>query len=196
MSYLPIEVFNIIFISITFKSGGNTLNSALKIMTQSRFVDDFTIEVTAQDGEKFIWKTLFSTPKQDQQYYAERLAYYFEKYFEDNIADSKGVSMQYWIWLRMTYDERLAIDGGKGDREEQRILHHQERVRIGARIRELRKEKDVEAKMLAQIANIDAANLSRIEQGRYSVGLDILSKIAFALGAKIELVDFIGPKKS
>jgi len=40
------------------------------------------------------------------------------------------------------------------------------------------------------------ANLSRIEQGRYSVGLDILSKIAFALGAKIELVDFIEPEKS
>lgn len=76
------------------------------------------------------------------------------------------------------------------------FFFHQERARIGARIRELRKEKNIEAKMLAQIANIDAANLSRIEQGRYSVGLDILSKITFALGAKIELVDFVEPKKS
>ncbi len=56
------------------------------------------------------------------------------------------------------------------------------------------KEKNIEAKMLAQIANIDAANLSRIEQGRYSVGLDILSRITFALGAKIELVDLVAPK--
>ena len=60
----------------------------------------------------------------------------------------------------------------------------------------MRKEKNIEAKLLSQLANIDAANLSRIEQGRYSVGLDVLSKIALALGAKVELVDFVEPKKS
>lgn len=163
-------------------------------MIQSRFVDDFTIEVIAQDGEKFTWKTLFQTPKQHQHYYAERLAYYLEKYFKDNIADT-GMGMQYWVWIQMTYYERLAISGGKGDRDDERILVNQERVRIGARIRELRKEKNIEAKTLAQIANIDAANLSRIEQGRYSVGLDILSKIAVALGAKIELLNSAEPKK-
>ena len=38
------------------------------------------------------------------------------------------------------------------------------------------------------LAGIDAANLSRIEQGKYSVGLDILSRIAFVLGAHIDLV--------
>ena len=58
------------------------------------------------------------------------------------------------------------------------------------------KKKNIEAKLLSQQANIDAANLSRIEQGRYSVGLDILSKIALALGAKVELADFVEPKKS
>jgi DNA-binding Xre family transcriptional regulator len=166
-----------------FKSGDNTINTATEIMIKARFVDDFTIEVTAEDGEKFIWKTLLTTLKQDQQYYAERLAYYFEKYFEDNI----DLSMQYWIWIQMTYYEGLAIDGGKGDREEERILLHQERVRIGARIRELRKEKNIDGKILAQIANIDAANLSRIEQGKYSVGIDILSKLAFVLGCHIDI---------
>ena len=59
----------------------------------------------------------------------------------------------------------------------------------------MRKEKNIEAKILAQAANIDAANLSRIEQGRYSVGLDILSRISFVLGAKIELIDFVEQKK-
>lgn len=162
-------------------------------MIKARFVDDSTIEVIAQDGEKFIWETLFPTPKQDQDYYAGRLAYYFEEYFKD---DNPSMSLQYWIWIKMNYNESLGIDGGKGDREDERILLYKERVRIGARIRELRKKKNIEAKMLAQFANIDAANLSRIEQGRYSVGLDILSKIAFALGAKIELVDFVEPKKS
>ncbi|HZX75218.1 MAG TPA: helix-turn-helix transcriptional regulator [Cyclobacteriaceae bacterium] len=165
-------------------------------MIQARFVDDFSIEVTAQDGEKFTWNTYFPVPKQDQQYFAGRFEYYFQKYFEDNISISTGMGIGYWVWIKMVYYEGLGIYGGKGDREDERILLNQERERIGARIRELRKEKNIEAKMLAQIANIDAANLSRIEQGRYSVGLDILSKIAFALGAKIELVDFVEPKKS
>ncbi len=165
-------------------------------MIQARFVDDFTIEVTAQDGEKFIWTTLFPTPKQDQQYYAEKLAYYFEKYFKDNIGDNTGMGMQYWIWIQMTYYEGLAIDGGKGDREDERIFLNQERVKIGDKIRELRKAKNIEAKMLSQLANIDAANLSRIEQGRYSVGLDVLSKIAIALSARIELVEFIDSEKT
>lgn len=165
-------------------------------MVHARFVDDFTIEVTAQDGETFEWKTLFPTPKQNQQYYAERLAHYFEKYFEDNIGDNTGMNMQYWVWIQMNYYEGIGINGGKGDREEERTLIYQQRERIGARIRELRKDKNIEAKTLAQMANIDAANLSRIEQGRYSVGLDVLSKIAFALGAKIELVDFVEPKKN
>ncbi|MCK0190851.1 helix-turn-helix transcriptional regulator [Arenibacter sp. F20364] len=165
-------------------------------MIQSTFIDDFTIEVTAQDGEKFIWKTLFPTPKQDQKYYAERLAYYSEKYSKDNIGDNTGMGMQYWIWIQMNYFEGLAINGGKGDREDERIFLHQERIRIGAKIRELRKEKNIEAKILAQLANIDAANLSRIEQGRYSVGLDVLSKIALALGSKIEMIGFVDPKNS
>ena len=41
----------------------------------------------------------------------------------------------------------------------------------------------------AKLAGIDAANLSRIENGKYSVGIDILSKIAAVLGKKIDLVD-------
>lgn len=159
-------------------------------MLQSRFVDDFTIEVIAQDGEKFTWKTYFPTPKKDQQYYAERLAHYFE-----NFDDAIGMSLGYWIWIKMNYDEGIGIYGGRGDREEERDFLYQERVRIGTRIRDLRKEKNIDAKILAQAANIDAANLSRIEQGRYSVGLDILSRISFVLGAKIELIDFVEQKK-
>jgi transcriptional regulator with XRE-family HTH domain len=59
---------------------------------------------------------------------------------------------------------------------------------MGKKIRKIREEKGIEAKDLAKLANIDAANLSRIEQGKYSVGLDILSKIAFVLGCQIDIV--------
>lgn len=179
---------------LKLKSGDNTLNTVQIKMIPSRFLDDTTIEVTAPDGEKFIWNTYFPTPQKDQHHYAERLAYYFEKYFIDNVGDITGMSMQYWIWIQMNYYDGLGINGGKGDRDEERILLQQERIRIGNKIRELRKGKNIEAKMLAQIANIDAANLSRIEQGRYSVGFDILCKITLALGAKIELLDFVEQK--
>ena len=67
-----------------------------------------------------------------------------------------------------------------------------ERVRIGQRIRELRESKGMDAKHLAFYADIDAANLCRIEAGKYSVGLDILSKIGYALDMEI---DFVEPKK-
>jgi len=56
------------------------------------------------------------------------------------------------------------------------------------KIRQIREEKGIEAKDLAKLANIDAANLSRIEKGKYSVGLDILSKLAFVLGCHIDIV--------
>ncbi|MBR4840723.1 MAG: helix-turn-helix transcriptional regulator [Paludibacteraceae bacterium] len=64
-----------------------------------------------------------------------------------------------------------------------------ERLRIGARIRELRRKQNIDAKTLALRAGIDASNLSRIEQGHYSVGLDILAKIANALNAQINIVE-------
>ncbi|NPD81206.1 helix-turn-helix transcriptional regulator [Prevotella sp. PINT] len=64
----------------------------------------------------------------------------------------------------------------------------EERIRIGNRIREIREENHLEAKALASLTGIDAANLCRIEQGKQSVGIDILSRIANAMGYKIEFV--------
>lgn len=62
------------------------------------------------------------------------------------------------------------------------------RSRIGTSIRTIRENKNMEAKELARKADMDAANLSRIEQGRFSTGVDTLGKIAHALDAKVEIV--------
>ena len=70
-----------------------------------------------------------------------------------------------------------------------------ERTRIGERIRELRKKNNIDAKALAQRVGINASNLSRIEQGHYSVGFDILSRIANALNARVEIVEKDSDKK-
>lgn len=68
------------------------------------------------------------------------------------------------------------------------IDKNRERERIGERIKQLRQEKGIDAKTLAMRADITPANLCRIEQGKYSPGLDILVKIATALDAKIDFV--------
>lgn len=51
----------------------------------------------------------------------------------------------------------------------------------GNRIKEIREEKHLEAKMLSMLTGINAANLCRIEQGKQSAGIDVLSKIANAM---------------
>ncbi len=83
--------------------------------------------------------------------------------------------MVYWVLMKMLANHSFGFSYGGSDRSS-------DRERIGTKIRHLREEKGMEAKQLAMLTGIDAANLSRIEQGRYSVGFDILSKISKALG--------------
>ena len=64
-----------------------------------------------------------------------------------------------------------------------------ERMRIGARIAEFRKECGMTQQVLAEAVGLQRPHISRIEAGRYSVGLDTLAAIAVALGKKIEFVD-------
>jgi transcriptional regulator with XRE-family HTH domain len=63
-----------------------------------------------------------------------------------------------------------------------------DRERIGHRIKELREEQQMDAKTLAQKSGITPANMSRIEQGKYSPGLDILCRIASSLGMQLDFV--------
>ena len=63
-----------------------------------------------------------------------------------------------------------------------------DRERIGHRIKTLREENQMDAKTLAQKAGITPANMSRIEQGKYSPGLDILCRIASAMGMQLDFV--------
>ena len=63
-----------------------------------------------------------------------------------------------------------------------------ERERIGKLISELRKEKNMTAEELAAKTGLQRPNISRIEAGKYSTGLDLLSKIAEALDCKVDFV--------
>lgn len=63
-----------------------------------------------------------------------------------------------------------------------------DRLRVGNRIKELREKAGLTQSQLAERANIKQANLARIETGKYSTGQDILSKVAFALGKRLDLI--------
>ena len=63
-----------------------------------------------------------------------------------------------------------------------------ERERIGRELHEMRVKKGVTQTELAQRADLYQNHLYRIEKGLYSVGFDILQKIADALDADIRIV--------
>lgn len=145
-------------------------------MTKAIFVDDSTISVVARDGETFTLKTPLPVAEVKQQGVANFLANSFEKNFSNDKSN-----MVYFVFCDAQVNAGFSFSYAGSDRSE-------DRERIGAKIRQLRENKGIEAKQLASLANIDAANLSRIEQGKYSVGLDILTRIAHVLGVKVDLV--------
>lgn len=65
---------------------------------------------------------------------------------------------------------------------------YEERVRIGKRIAELRKEKGLSVRALAELAGVSSQNITKIENGKYNVSIDILSKITNALNCKLDIV--------
>lgn len=94
-------------------------------------------------------------------------------------------------------DERVIM----GEINRQLIIHHfepvfsygrdpiQNRVIMGERIRELREQKNMDLLMLASKSGIQPNTLKRIEAGKFSVDLDVLSKIAQGLGMKLDFVE-------
>jgi len=59
-------------------------------------------------------------------------------------------------------------------------------VRVGRRIRELRKEKGWSQQLLADHAELERAHLSRLEEGRREAGIRVLERIARALDVDVE----------
>jgi len=127
-------------------------------------------------GDVYLIGFMGLDPVQNKDLYSkvlERIANAFEDGEEPDLAT--------YLAYRMAYEKLLVPLYVSPD-------HNGERERIGQRIRELRMARGMEAKKLARLSQIDAANVSRIEQGKYSVGLDILCKIALALDSRVEIV--------
>lgn len=68
--------------------------------------------------------------------------------------------------------------------EEEKIIH---RKKVGGMIAEIRKSKGLTQEDLSLIAGLDRTNIAKIENGKYSVGVDVLGKICKALGVEIKI---------
>lgn len=64
-------------------------------------------------------------------------------------------------------------------------MNHREK--IGKQIAEIRKSKGLTQEQLHVMTGMDRANIAKIENGRYNTGIDIIGKIADALGVEIKI---------
>jgi len=158
-------------------------NKVVEFKTQSsaQIIDRKRVEVTAPDGEVYtVFCRIGEIVNEDGR---KTQLNWLEALFDDNFSDDKEQMVKN-IW-----HQAMVFGIGYGVLGISSGTRYEDRARIGGIIRQIREERGMEAQDLARLAGIDAANLSRIENGKYSVGLDILSKIATALGKKVDLVD-------
>ena len=146
--------------------------------SRAQILDRYSVEVQTPDGE--LYKIMSNIAEYDSDEYRAYVLHLIEFIFDRNFSDDKE-QMVNRIFREFMLNAVPSRGMDEGNRQS-------ERVRIGKRIKELREAKKMEARDLALLTGIDAANLSRIEQGKYSTGIDILSRIAIVLNAHLDLI--------
>ena len=72
--------------------------------------------------------------------------------------------------------------------EKDQIIYDKRKA-MGESIRAMRTAQGWEQEQLAQLAGITTANVRSVEAGKYAVNIDVLNKIAGALGAELRMVE-------
>ena len=75
------------------------------------------------------------------------------------------------------------------DNMEKDKIIYDKRKTMGESIRAMRTAKGLEQEQLAQIAGITTANIRSVEAGKYAVNIDVLNKIAGAMGAELRMIE-------
>ena len=83
----------------------------------------------------------------------------------------------------------LLITISDTDNMEKEQIIYDKRKAMGESIRAMRTAQGWEQEQLAQIAGITVANVRSIEAGKYAVNIDVLNKIAMALGAELRMIE-------
>ena len=68
----------------------------------------------------------------------------------------------------------------------------QERLRIGQRLKALRTGAKITLLEMAARTGLDAGHISRIEAGKYNVGIDTLSALAKAMNMEVDFIAKVG----
>ena len=170
MSYLPIKII-LYLCPIKRKNMVQGLSFVSKSNGQSE------IRLIHDSGETTILLFNSTFPLQAEEHYVKAIHELFNVHSDISPYDEL-LGLFAWWFSKHNWDQPLLVG----------TFNDNERKRIGKRIREIREEKRIEARQLSAITGINPANLSRIEQGKVSTGLDILSKIANALGYKLDFV--------
>ena len=72
--------------------------------------------------------------------------------------------------------------------EKDQIIYDKRKA-MGESIRAMRTAQGWEQEQLAQIAGISISNIRSVEAGKYAVNIDVLNKIAGALGAELRMIE-------
>ena len=64
----------------------------------------------------------------------------------------------------------------------------EQRRRLGKELMQLRAQSNLTQQELSEKANVTRANIAKIEGGKYSVGFDVLQRVAEALDADVKIV--------
>ena len=149
--------------------------------TKVSYLDQQRVLVETPKGDKFIvgfhssmnylWETKANIP------FTDFLASLFDKYYKGDDSVIMGEISRQLIINRFEQVFSYGRDP------------IQNRVIMGERIRELREQKNMDLLTLAARSGIQPNTLKRIEAGKFSVDLDVLSKIAQGLGMKIDFVE-------
>ena len=154
--------------------------------TKVKFLDKKRVRVETSEGDTFILgfnsSLNYQIDEQADGFFTKCVVALFDEYYK---GDEEVIWSDIVLGFYRNHFEPFFWTTNDRDKE---------RERIGNRIRELRKEQDLDAKTLAQRVGIDAGNLSRIEQGKFSVGFDILNKIASALKMRVDFVPQTNPE--
>lgn len=81
-------------------------------------------------------------------------------------------------WLRLYHADMLG-----GNETASKI----NRMRVGALVAEARKKQGLTLRELAELSGVSYQNITKIENGKYNVSIDILNKLCATLGLKIDL---------
>lgn len=119
-------------------------------------------------------------------YGGDDIQHIYEDVWDEAEEDDPEVQKALWSVERDLF--MLNLDDELAEQEERMSDEQKERIYMGKRIAILRAERGMTQQELADQTGIKREHVSRIEAGKYSVGLDILAKIAKAFDTNIDFM--------